>query len=160
MVFQDPEKQLVMTTVESELAFGLENAGVSQQEMKRRVEEMLIQFDFFSQRQRPTWELSGGEKQKLAIAGATVTGPDVLLLDEPTSQLDPVASDQVIGLVRKLNEETGITVLLAEHRLEKCLPWVDRVLYMEAGSLVFQGTPGEFVALGKRRCHPLPSAMF
>ncbi len=89
--------------------------------------------------------LSGGELQRVALAAALVTRPRIVLLDEPTSQLDPVAGDELIWLLRRLNEEWGVAVLLAEHRLERCLPAADRVIAMDAGAVAFDGAPRDFL---------------
>ena len=94
---------------------------------------------------RPTASLSGGELQRVALAAALVGRPRLILLDEPTSQLDPVAGDELIGLLRRLNEEWGTTVLLAEHRLERCLPAADRVIAFAEGRVRFDGAPEAFM---------------
>ena len=94
---------------------------------------------------RSTHELSGGELQRVALGAALAGRPQLLLLDEPTSQLDPVAGDELLGVLRRVNEEWGTAVLLAEHRLERCLPAADRVLALEGGALAFDGTPEDFL---------------
>jgi len=131
-VFQDPEAQFVVDRVEDEIAFALENAAVSPAEMRLRVEEALHLCDLAPLRNRRVDTLSGGEKQKVAIAAALAMRPRILALDEPTSQLDPQSAEDILqGLVR-LNQELGVTIVLAEHRLERVLPYVDRLVYLSS----------------------------
>jgi energy-coupling factor transport system ATP-binding protein len=143
-VFQDPESQVIMNSVRAELELPLESRGAGGAGPARAVEECALALGIGDLLDRQTATLSGGELQRTALAAALVTQPRLLLLDEPTSQLDPVAGDELIGLLRRLNEQTGSTVLLAEHRIERCLPAADRVLAMEQGLLVFDGTPADF----------------
>ncbi|KEO83078.1 ABC transporter ATP-binding protein, partial [Tumebacillus flagellatus] len=144
MVFQDPEKQLVMTEVEREIAFGLENAQVHPAEMRRRVAEVLNFFDLAPLRHKRTADLSGGEKQKVAIASVMALQPDVLLLDEPTSQLDPGAAQEILDLVKRLNEELGLTVVLVEQRLDRVVHLADRVVALHQGRIEYDGSPTGF----------------
>ncbi|HWD63712.1 MAG TPA: ATP-binding cassette domain-containing protein [Solirubrobacteraceae bacterium] len=144
-LFQDPETQIVMGTVRAELAFPLENQGWSEAAVARAVEETALALGIDGLLDRSTAELSGGELQRVAL-GATLAGrPSVVCLDEPTSQLDPVAGDELIGLLRRLNEDLELTVLLAEHRLERCLGVADRVVGLDSGSVVFDGDPTSFL---------------
>ncbi|MFZ5649169.1 MAG: ABC transporter ATP-binding protein [Bacillota bacterium] len=143
MVFQDPEKQLVMTGVEAEIAFGLENLGLPQKEMFRRVAEVISFLGLAELKQEFTASLSGGQKQKLALAAVLAMQPQVLVLDEPTSQLDPVAAEDFFNLVKRLNEEMGFTVVLIEQRLERCFHLADRVVIMEGGRVVQDGAPDQ-----------------
>jgi len=129
MVFQDPESSFVVDVVEDELAFALENWGISQDTMRKRVEEALDQLQIAHLRNRPISQLSGGEKQRVAIAAVLTLHPDVLALDEPTSQLDPQAAEEVLLALRQLNEDLGLTILLSEHRLERVAHYVDYILY-------------------------------
>ena len=129
-VFQDPEAQFVMDRVEDELAFALENAAMPPQEMRVRVEETLDLLDLEPLRDRPLATLSGGEKQRVAIAAALALRPEILVLDEPTSQLDPKSAEDVLTALTRLNQDLGLTVLLAEHRLERVLHFVDSLLYL------------------------------
>lgn len=143
-VFQSPETQFVMDRVEDELAFALENAAMPPQEMRIRVEEVLDLLDLTSLRQRRLETLSGGERQRVAIAGALAFRPQILVLDEPTSQLDPKSAEDVLQSLVRLNADLGLTILLAEHRLERVLPFVDQLLYLPAnGAGLVQGTPDE-----------------
>ena len=153
LVFQDPESQSVMTTVEREIAFGLENLGVASPAITRLVEEALISLGLSHLRHAPLAELSGGELQKVALAAVIATQPHLLLLDEPTSQLDPVSSEELLSAIRRLSEDTGATIVLAEHRVERCLHLATRVLYMEDGAVLVDATPQEFAgwAAGSRR---------
>ena len=134
MVFQDPETQFVTDRVEDELAFGMENQALPRALMRKRVEEVLDQLTIAHLRDRPIATLSGGEKQRVAIASVLTTHPEVLVLDEPTSQLDPQSAEEVLVAIRRLNEDLGLTVILAEHRLERVVQFVDRVLYLPAGA--------------------------
>jgi energy-coupling factor transport system ATP-binding protein len=145
-LFQDPETQVVMGTVRSELAFGLENRGLGSAAVARGVEEAALALGIAPLLDRSTRELSGGELQRVALGAAVATRPRLLALDEPTSQLDPVAGEELLGVLRRLNEEWGTAVLLAEHRLERCLGAADRVLALIDGALAFDGLPGDFLA--------------
>lgn len=129
-VFQDPEAQFVMDRVEDELAFALENAAMPPQAMRLRVEEVLDLLDLAALRQRRLDTLSGGEKQRVAIAAVMALRPQLLLLDEPTSQLDPQSAEDVLQSLVRLNHDLGLTIILAEHRLERILPFVDQVIYL------------------------------
>lgn len=129
-VFQDPESQFVVDTVEDELAFAMENFGLAPATMRKRIEEVLDQMGIAELRQRRISTLSGGEKQRVAIAGVLALQPHILVLDEPTSQLDPQAAEEVLIALRHLNEDQGLTVILSEHRLERVAQYVDRVLYL------------------------------
>ncbi len=130
MVFQDPETQFVTDQVEDELVFGMENQALPPALMRKRVEEVLDQLTIAHLRGRRMNTLSGGEKQRVAIASVLTMNPDVLVLDEPTSQLDPQSAEEVLVAIRRLNEDLGLTVILAEHRLERVVQFVDRVLYL------------------------------
>jgi energy-coupling factor transporter ATP-binding protein EcfA2 len=141
-VFQDPEAQFVMNRVEDEIAFALENAAMPRQEMRVRVEEVLDLLDLAPLRQRGLDTLSGGERQRVAIAAALAFRPNILVLDEPTSQLDPQSAEDVLQALVRLNTDLGLTVLVAEHRLERVLPFVDRLVYMtDEGGDILAGPP-------------------
>jgi len=146
-VFQDPEAQFVMERVEEEIAFALENAATPAQAMRLRVEETLDLLDLAALRQRPIATLSGGERQRVAIAAALALRPTILVLDEPTSQLDPQSAEEVLQALVRLNQDHGLTVVLAEHRLERVLPFVDRVVYLPGkGGAPISGTPRDVLA--------------
>ena len=142
---QDPETQVVSTTVAAEIELPLEMRGDAPADRARAVEEVALALAIPHLLDRTVDTLSGGELQRVALAAALVTRPQLILLDEPTSQLDPVAGDELIWLLRRLNEEWGVAVLLAEHRLERCLAAADRVIAMEAGGIAFDGPPSEFL---------------
>jgi energy-coupling factor transport system ATP-binding protein len=142
---QDPETQVVSTTVGAEIALPLEMRGESPAACARAVEEVALALAIPHLLGRTVDTLSGGELQRVALAAALVTRPRLVLLDEPTSQLDPVAGDELVWLLRRLNEEWGVTVLLAEHRLERCLAAADRVVAMDAGRVSFDGEPRRFL---------------
>jgi energy-coupling factor transport system ATP-binding protein len=143
---QDPETQVVSTTVAAEIELPLEMRGDAPGDRARAVEEVALALAIPHLLDRAVDTLSGGELQRVALAAALVTRPRLILLDEPTSQLDPVAGDELIWLLRRLNEEWGVAVLLAEHRLERCLAAADRVVAMEEGTVAFDGAPAEFLA--------------
>jgi len=145
-VAQDPETQVVSTTVAAEVELPLEMRGDSPSARARAVEEVALALAIPHLLERAVDTLSGGELQRVALAAALVTRPRLVLLDEPTSQLDPVAGDELIWLLRRLNEEWGVTILLAEHRLERCLAASDRVVAVESGSVAFDGDPRGFLS--------------
>jgi len=145
-VAQDPETQVVSTTVRAEIELPLELRGDSAATRARAVEEVGLALAIPHLLPRATDTLSGGELQRVALAAALVTRPQLVLLDEPTSQLDPVAGDELIWLLRRLNEEWGVSIVLAEHRLERCLAAADRVVAMAEGSIAFDGVPSDFLA--------------
>jgi energy-coupling factor transport system ATP-binding protein len=129
-VLQDPEAQFVVDKVEDEMAFALENQGLDPIVMRKRVEEALDQLNIAHLRRRSVNTLSGGERQRVAIAAVMTLQPQVLVLDEPTSQLDPQAAEEVLDTLVKLNQDLGLTIILSEHRLERVVQYVDRVLYL------------------------------
>ena len=141
MVFQDPENQLVTMDLEREIAFGLENLSFPRELMAKRIEEALDTVGIAGLRHRAITELSGGEKQRVAIASALALYPNILVLDEPTSELDPKGAEEVLNVVERLNDELGITVILVEHRLDRVVQLVDRVIVLADGVIVADGTP-------------------
>jgi energy-coupling factor transport system ATP-binding protein len=154
-LFQDPETQLVMSSVRAELALALESRGSSAAAVARGVEEVALALGVDHLLDRPTHELSGGEQQRVALGAALAGCPRVLLLDEPTSQLDPVAGDELIGLLRRLNQEWDTTILLAEHRLERCLVSADRVIALRDGRIAHDGEPRAFLQWAAREAPAL-----
>jgi energy-coupling factor transport system ATP-binding protein len=144
-LFQDPETQIVLGTVRNELAFPLENRGAAPAAVARGVEEVALALGIEALLDRPTTELSGGELQRVALGAALAGRPRLVLLDEPTSQLDPVAGDELVWLLRRLNEEWGTAVVLAEHRLERCLGHADRVVVLDDGRIGCDARPREFL---------------
>ena len=142
-VGQNPDEQIVTDKVWHELAFGLENMGKDSSTIRCRVGEMASYFGIQSWYHKNTDELSGGQKQILNLASVMAMQPNVILLDEPTSQLDPIAASEFISTLRKLNTEIGLTVILVEHRLEEVFPISDKVIVMEKGKVICNGTPQE-----------------
>jgi energy-coupling factor transport system ATP-binding protein len=141
---QDAASSFVVDRVEDEVAYGMENLGVDPRLMRRRVEEMLDLLDLASLRDRSVRTLSGGERQRVAIGAALAAGSDLLVLDEPTSQLDPQGAENVMAALQRLVHDHGITVLLAEHRLERVAGWVDVAFGVEQGR-VRSGSPAEII---------------
>ncbi len=141
MVTQDPNEQIVTDKVWHELAFGPENMGLPPEEIRIRTGETAGYFGLADQFDSPTSALSGGEKQLLSLAAAVITNPKLLLLDEPTSQLDPITAAHFLETLARVNRDFGITVILAEHRMEEIFPMADTVLAMDAGRLIACDTP-------------------
>ncbi len=140
-VMQNPDTQIVTDKVWHELAFGLENLGLSSAEIRLRTAEMASYFGINEWFNKKTAELSGGQKQMLNLASVMAMHPDILLLDEPTSQLDPIAAENFLFTVGKINRELGTTVILTEQRLEEAFAYADRVILMDDGKIVFDGAP-------------------
>jgi energy-coupling factor transport system ATP-binding protein len=145
-LFQDPETQIVMGTPRAEVALPLENLGWSSAAVARGVEETALALGISLLLGRTTSELSGGELQRVALAAALAAQPSLLVLDEPTSQLDPVSGDELIATLRRLNQDRDTAILLAEHRLERCISVADRVLALDGGRIVCDASPEEFLA--------------
>lgn len=142
-VFQNPDNQLFMNEVESEIAFGLENLNLPLNTIKKRVEETLDSIGIAYLRKRNISNLSGGEKQKVAIASVLAMNPDIIVLDEPTAELDPKSAEETLMLIQKLNDELGITIILIEHRLDRVIQFVDRIIIIENGKILRDGHPRE-----------------
>ncbi len=146
-VFQDPEAQFVTQRVEDELAFAMENHNLSQITMRKRVEEVLDQLSIAHLRQRRVDTLSGGERQRVAIGSVLTLHPSLLVLDEPTSQLDPQAAEEVLTTLQKLNEDLGLTIVISEHRLERVAQYADKVCYLPGrGQPLIVGDPRQVLA--------------
>jgi len=145
-VFEDPETQLIATSVENEIAFALENLCVPREEILARIPKALAAVRLEGTEQKHPHELSGGQKQRLAIAAALALQPDLLVLDEPTSQLDPVGAQEVFAVVRELNEALGVTIVMASHAAEELAEHADRLALLSHGELVATGTPDEIYA--------------
>ena len=166
-VQQNPDNQLVTDKVWHELAFGLESLGMDNQSIRRRVAEMASFFDMQTWFRKSVSELSGGQKQLLNLASVMVMQPKVLILDEPTSQLDPIAAEEFLKTVYKINRDLGTTIIISEHRLEDLIPMADRVVVMDTGEIISATTPwktGEFLGgESKEERHPMfygmPSVM-
>ena len=141
-VMQNPDDQIVTDKVWHELAFGLESLGCDQKTMRARVAEMACYFGIQDWFHRDVANLSGGQKQLLNLASIMAMQPEVLILDEPTSQLDPIAASDFLNTVRKINIELGTTVIITEHRLEDIFPYADRAIVMDGGKVIADDTPG------------------
>lgn len=158
-VFQNPDNQIVTDKVWHELAFGLESLGLDNDTMQIRIAEIAAFFGISSWFYSNTSTLSGGQKQILNLASIMVMQPDVLILDEPTSQLDPVCSSDFIHTVKKINEEIGTTIIMTEHRLEDVLPISDRVIVMDDGEIIADDTPSRIGEFLKSINHKMFSSM-
>jgi energy-coupling factor transporter ATPase len=151
LVFQNPENQLFALSVEKDVAFGLENLGVPRDEMKKRVNWALQTTDIEELRERAPHELSGGQQQRVAIACVLAMQPDVMVLDEPTSFLDPLGAQRIFEVINELNKNLGITVVLVEHRLDLAARYADHVIIMDEGRVMLDGKPREIFKLEKAR---------
>ncbi len=158
-VMQNPDDQIVTDKVWHELAFGLESLGTEQKTMRLRVGEMASYFGIQSWFHRETSELSGGQKQLLNLASVMAMQPEILILDEPTSQLDPIAASDFLNTVKKINRDLGTTVLMTEHRLEEVYPYADRVIVMEQGRIIANGSPRQVAQTLYAQGHELFSAL-
>lgn len=150
MVFQDPERQLVMNKVHREIAFGLENVGIPESQIKRKVWEALQFLNIVDLAYRDINTLSGGQKQKVAIASAVAYLPNCIILDEPTSQLDPASAEEIVNLVKKINEELGITVIIAEQRVGKWFEYADRIIVLNEGRVFHSGSRSDMYLSGNK----------
>ena len=158
-VMQNPDDQIVTDKVWHELAFGLESLGCDQKTMRGRVAEMACYFGIQDWFHRDVATLSGGQKQLLNLASIMAMQPEVLILDEPTSQLDPIAASDFLNTVRKINTELGTTVIITEHRLEDIFPYADRAVVMEKGCVIADDTPGKVGQLLFEQANPMFAAM-
>lgn len=143
LVMQDYESQLVALTVEEEVAFGLENRGMNQFDIAVRVKEALALVGLAGKEERRTADLSGGQKQRLAIASVLATKPQILVLDEPASALDPEGTADLYRLLHRLNREQGMTILVVEHDLAQVLPYASQFVLLDSGKLEQAGSPAE-----------------
>ena len=165
-VMQNPDNQIVTDKVWHELAFGLESLGYDNATIRLRVAEMASYFGIHSWFYREVKELSGGQKQLLNLAAIMAMHPSLLILDEPTSQLDPIAASDFLETVKKINRDIGTTVIITEHRLQDIIPFADKVFVMDQGKLITEGTPGKIGLELKRREHgmflsmPVPMQIF
>ena len=140
MVFQNPDNQIVANVVEEDVAFGPENLGIAAPEIRHRVDNALKQVGMYEYREHAPHLLSGGQKQRIAIAGVLAMRPRCIVMDEPTAMLDPSGREEVIAAVRKLNRETGMTVVLITHHMDEAA-LADRVIVMKGGKVALDGTP-------------------
>lgn len=151
IVQQDPESQLCTLEVDDEVAFGPENLALPLDEVRKRVERSLALVDATYLRGRDIYELSGGEKQRVAIASILAMQPRVLILDEPTSNLDPTSTAEVLAAIARLRQESGLTIIVIEHKLDRIMPLADRLLVMDCGRIVMDGKPDEVLRLYRER---------
>ena len=158
-VMQNPDDQIVTDKVWHELAFGLESIGCDQKTMRSRVAEMACYFGIADWFHRDVANLSGGQKQLLNLASVMAMQPEVLILDEPTSQLDPIAASDFLNTVRKINTELGTTVIITEHRLEDIFPYADRAIVMDGGKVIANDTPRNIGKLLYAQNNPMFTAM-
>ena len=158
-VLQNPDAQIVTEKVWHELAFGLESLSMDTKTIRLRVAEMASFFGIQGWFHKNVNELSGGQKQLLNLAAVMVMQPDVLILDEPTSQLDPIAAGDFLATVSKINRELGTTVIITEHRLEDVLPMADRAVVMDKGEIIADDTPANVGAILAKKNHPMFLAM-
>ena len=146
VVGQDPRAGFVTDTVEEELAYGMEQLAIPAEVMRKRVEETLDLLGLADLRDRPLHEISGGQQQRVAIGSVLTAHPRVLVLDEPTSALDPTAAEEVLAAITRLVHDLGLTVVLAEHRLERVVQYADRVIHLSGDGTVTDGAPAEMFA--------------
>lgn len=145
-VFQDPEAQLVCMSVEEEIAFGLENLGFSREAMGERISRSLEMVGIKELRYSSVSELSGGQKQRVILAAVLAITPDVLVLDEPTSELDPMGTETVFKILSRINRDYGITVILVEQKIDQLAGYLGRLLVLNEGELIADGKPAQVLA--------------
>src|SRR5208337_5346779 len=146
LVFQNPENQLFALSVEKDVAFGLENIGVQREEMRKKVDWALNQTGIYDLRERSPHEISGGQQQRVAIAAVLAMEPEIIVLDEPTSFLDPLSAEKIFEVIYELNKKQGITVILVEHRLDLTAKYTDHLIVMDEGKVRFEGNPREILS--------------
>jgi energy-coupling factor transporter ATP-binding protein EcfA2 len=143
LVFQNPENQLFALSVEKDVAFGLENLGTERETMREKVDWALELTRIYDLRERAPYELSGGQQQRVAIASVLAMQPEVMVLDEPTSFLDPLSARRIFEVIHQLNRTLGITVILVEHRLDLTAKYTNHIIVMNEGRVVLDGDPRE-----------------
>lgn len=151
LVFQNPENQLFALSVEKDVAFGLENFAIPRDEMRKRVDWALQTAGISELGGRPPHELSGGQQQRVAIASVLAMQPEILILDEPTSFLDPVGAEKIFEVLNELNKKLGITIILVEHRLDLAAKYANHVIVMDKGTIALTGTPKDIFTSEKAR---------
>jgi energy-coupling factor transporter ATPase len=145
LVFQNPENQLFALSVEKDVAFGLENLGIQRDEIRRKIDEAMKLTGTYELKERAPHELSGGQQQRVAIASVLAMQPDVIILDEPTSFLDPLSAKKIFEVIAYLNKTLGITVILVEHRLDLTAKYASHIIVMDEGKAVLDGDPHEIL---------------
>jgi energy-coupling factor transporter ATPase len=146
LVFQNPENQLFALSVEKDVAFGLENLGISREEMRKRVDWALNLTGIYDLRERSPHEMSGGQQQRVAIASVLAMQPEIIVLDEPTSFLDPLSAAKIFEVIHSFNKDLGITVVLVEHRLDLTAKYADHIIIMDEGKIRFDGATREVLS--------------
>ena len=146
LVFQNPENQLFALSVEKDVAFGLENLGFSREEMRKRVDWALNLTGIYDLRERSPHEMSGGQQQRVAIAAVLAMKPEIIVLDEPTSFLDPVRAEKIFEVIHEFNKKLAITVVLVEHRLDLTAKYADHIIIMDEGKVRFDGGTREVLS--------------
>ena len=142
-ICDNPEFQMSQLTVFEEVALGLQNLGVDKETIEKNITESLKLVGLEGFEERSPFEISGGQQQRLAMASALAMKPEILILDEPTSNLDPIGKEEVFSVTRKLNQEEGLTVIIAEHEVEVISEFADQVVFLEKGKIIEKGTPSE-----------------
>jgi energy-coupling factor transporter ATP-binding protein EcfA2 len=143
MVFQNPDNQLFSLSVERDVAFGPENLGLPRAEIRKRVEWAMASTGISELRDRAPYELSGGQQQRAAIASVLAMQPEIMVLDEPTSFLDPMSAEEIVSVIANLNRSLRITTILVEHRLDIVSQYADRVIVMDDGKIALNGPPSD-----------------
>ena len=151
LVFQNPENQLFALSVEKDVAFGLENIGTPREEMRKKVDWALNQTGIYDLRERSPHEISGGQQQRVAIACVLAMEPEIIVLDEPTSFLDPLSAEKIFEVIYELNRKQGITVVLVEHRLDLTAKYTDHLIVMDEGKVRLEGNPREILSTEETR---------
>jgi energy-coupling factor transporter ATPase len=151
LVFQNPENQLFALSIEKDVAFGLENLGLPREEMRQRVDWALKLTNIHELRERSPHEVSGGQQQRVAIAAVLAMRPEIIVLDEPTSFLDPLSAETIFEVIHELNRKLGITVVLVEHRLDLTAKYADRIIIMDEGKVCFDGNPRKVLSTEETR---------
>jgi len=151
LVFQNPENQLFALSIEKDVAFGLENLGLNREEMRKRVDWALKLTGIFDLRERSPHEVSGGQQQRVAIASVLAMQPEIIVLDEPTSFLDPLSAEKIFEVINELNRKLGITVVLVEHRLDLTAKYANHIIIMDEGKVCFDGNPREILSTEETR---------
>ncbi len=151
LVFQNPENQLFALSVEKDVAFGLENVGVPREEIRKKVDHAMNLTGIYDLRERSPHEISGGQQQRVAIASVLAMEPEIIVLDEPTSFLDPLSAEKIFEVINDLNKKQGITVILVEHRLDLTAKYTNHLIVMDEGKIRFEGPPREILSNDETR---------
>ncbi|NHJ20561.1 MAG: ABC transporter ATP-binding protein [Candidatus Lokiarchaeota archaeon] len=145
IVFQNPENQLIAMNVEHEIAFGLENLGIPREQIRQKIDETIKLTEIEDILDKAPFEISGGEQQRVAIASILVIEPNIIVLDEPTANLDPLFAKKILALLKKIQVEKGITIIISEHRMDLILPIVDDIILMKGGEVLDYGVKDKII---------------